>query len=134
MLRPVDPIGAYNRWDWIRAGLQHTIERTGVHMRPEDAYVRVRNGTAWLYAVQADEEDIGFLILTQEHDPDGLVLFIWALWCEPGSLYPMKHKFYAEIDALAKKAGAVRIRWQSSRDYRHERWGQKVATIYEREI
>jgi hypothetical protein len=134
ILRPVDPIGAYNRWDWIRAGLEHTIKRTGVHMRPEDAYVRIRNNSAWLYAIQAEEEDIGFLILTREEDPDGPVLFVWALWGERGKLAPIKQEIYADIDQLAKAAKAVRIRWQSPRDYRRERWGVRVAHVYEREV
>ncbi len=134
MLTPLDPLQVYNSWDWIRAGLDKTIKRTGAHFRPEDAYVRLRNGTAWLYLVSADAEEFGFVILTQEHDPDGMVLFIWCLWCEPGSLYPHKHKFYEELDELAHKAGAKRIRWQSPRDYRHEKYSKQVAHIYEREV
>lgn len=130
MLVALTPEQAWDRWDWIRAGLQHTIERTGVRMKPEDAYIRIRNGTAWLYLVA----DVGFVILTQEHDPDGLVLFIWALWCEPHKLWPIKREFYAEVEGLARKAGAKRIRWQSPREYERERWGKKVASIYEREV
>jgi hypothetical protein len=103
-------------------------------MRSEDAYIRIRAGTAWLYAVEGEDGDIGFLILTQEHDPDGLVLFIWCLWCEPHTLWPIKRKFYDEVEALARKAGAIRIRWQSPRDYRRERWGTRVAYVYEREL
>ncbi len=134
MLRPLDPLGVYERWDWIRSGLQATIKRTGVKMRPEDVYVRLRNGTAWLYAICVPFGEIGFLILTQEHDPDGLVLFIWCLWCEPHQLSPIKGEFYKEVEELAQKAGAKRIRWQSPRDYRRERWGKRVAYVYEREV
>jgi hypothetical protein len=134
MLRPVDPVGVYNRWDWIRAGLEKTFKRTGAKMRPEDVYVRLRANTAWLFALQEEEDDFGFLILTQEHDPDGPVLFIWVLWTEPHKLYPVKQQFYAEVEEMARKTGAKRIRWQSPREYERERWGKKVAHVYEREV
>ncbi len=132
MLRPLDPLGVYERWDWMRAGIQKAIERTDAHMRPEDAYVRLRNGTAWAYVIGVQSDDIGFLILTQEHDPDGLVLFVWCLWCKPHSLAPVQVQLYTELDDLARKAGAKRIRWQSPRAY--GRWGKQVAHIYEREV
>ncbi len=96
--------------------------------------MRIRAGTAWLYMLQEDEDDFGFIILTQEQDPDGLVLFIWCLWTEPHKLWPVKHQFYAQVEELARKAGAKRIRWQSPRDYRRERWGTRTAFVYEREV
>ncbi len=133
MLLAVDPIGVYERWDWIRAGLEKTIKRVGAHFRPEDVYLRLRNGTAWLYAICVPFGEIGFVILTQEHDPDGPALFVWCLWAERGQLRPVKDQFDAELDVLARNSGAKRIRWQSPRNYKREGCKQ-VAHIYEREV
>ncbi len=133
MLVAVDQLGVYERWDWIRAGCEKTIKRTGAHFRPEDVYVRLRNGTAWLYAICVPFGEVGFVVLTQEYDPDGMALFIWILWAERGQLRPVVDQFYTEIDGLAAKAGAKRIRWQSPRNYTREGC-KRVAHIYEREV
>ena len=134
-LMPLDPLQAASRWDWIRDGLVHTIAKAGGHQRPEDVYVRVRGGTAWLYVIVVDGRDIGYMVLTQEHDADGLVLFVWCLWCEPGSAAPHKHAIYAEIDKLAQAIKAKRIRWWSPlRGWERERFGRRVAVVFEREV
>ncbi len=131
MLRPLDAGHVYNSWDWIRPGVEQVIKRTEAHFRPEDVYTRLRNGTAWLYLIGAEE--FGFVVITQEHDPDGMVLFVWCLWTEPHKLRPVKQAFDSALDELAKTAGAKRIRWQSPRNYARE--GCKlVAHIYEREV
>jgi hypothetical protein len=134
-LKPLDPLQATSIWDWVRVGLAHTIDKAGGHYRPEDIYIRIRAGSAWLYLVVVDGRDIGFMVLTQEYDPDGLVLFIWALWCRPGSAAPYKHEIYAEIDKLAAAVKAKRIRWWSPlRGWERERFGHKVAVVFEREV
>jgi hypothetical protein len=134
LLRPLDPLQVYEVWDWVRAGLTRCIGKTNSHYRPEDAYLRIRGGTAWLYLIEVGAP-IGFCVLTQEHDPDGMVLFVWALWCEPGKAAPHKHAIYAELDKLAAAAKATRIRWWSPlKGWERERWGRRVATIFEREV
>ena len=134
LLRPVDPIGVYNRWDWFRAGIQKAIDRTGAHMRPEDVYLRVRTGTAWAYVIEADE-DIGFIVTTVEHDPDGAVMFIWCLWCERGKLNQHKAAFYEALDGLAGSINAKRVRgWSPRKGYQWFDYVKPVATIYEREL
>jgi len=135
VLRPLDPGGAHEMWGWIRSGLLSIIEKTRPHYLPEDVYTRIRNGTAWLYVYAADGDDIGFAVLTQEHDPDGLVLFVWVLWCEPGSAVVRLPEMYAETEKLAQQCKAVRIRMQSPlRGWERQTFFNKVAAVYEREI
>lgn len=133
-LRPIDPEGAYERWDWVRQGIQKAIDNTGAHLRPEDVYTQIRNNTAWLYIIE-DDCDLGFVVLTQERDPDGLVLFIWVLWAARGSLWARRSDLDAEIDKLARAVKAKRVRWSSPRRG-YERWGygKPVAVTYEREL
>ncbi len=135
MLRPLDANGVYNSWDWIRKGVQKSIDKTGSHMRPEDVYVRLRNGTAWLYLICPVDEEIGFMVLTQEHDPDGMVMFIWVLWAEPGKLSPHYEEFKNALDQLARNIKAKRVRGSSPRrGYLGYGYAKPVATIYEKEI
>ena len=134
-LEPVDPLGAYTRWDWLRNGIVHVIQKTGAHYRPEDVYARIRSATAWLYVYAVDGDEIGFQVLTQEHDPDGLAIFVWVLWCEPGEAAKRRSEMYGAMDNLARACKAKRIRWHSSlRGWERERYGTKVAVVFEREV
>jgi hypothetical protein len=118
-------------WDWLRNGLLHCAQKTGAKYRPEDVYLRLRTNTAWAYAFGED----AFLVLTQEYDPDGLVLFVWALWAAPGSLRGSEGDMYAELERIARETGAKRIRMQSPREgWQRETFFQQVAIVYEHEV
>lgn len=119
-------------WDWIRAGLLHCIKKTASRYRPEDVYLRLRTDTAWAYALS---ERAGFAVLTREFDPDGLVLFVWALFSEPYSLRGREGEVYAELVRLARECKAKRIRMQSPRrGWEREPFFNQVAVVYEHEV
>ena len=131
----LSPTRVYAEWGWLRNGLLDLAERTEAHYRPEDAWLRLRTGTAWAYGIGAVGDEIGFAILTQEHDPDGLCVFVWAIWCEPGSAAGVKDDIYAGLEMVARAAGAKRIRMQSPRPgWERERFFSRVAVVYEHEV
>lgn len=116
-------------WDWLRAGLLRMIEKTGAKYRPEDVYSRLVTGTAWAYAIDED----GALVLTQEYDHDGLVLFVWAMFGQ--NVAERKDEVYAELEQLARAVKAKRIRMQSPREgWERERFFTRVAVVYEHEV
>lgn len=118
-------------WDRYRAGILRVVEKTGDTYRPEDVYFRLKSGTAWLY----DFETFGFLVLTQEYDHDGLVLFVWIVFCEAGKAVGRKDEMYAALEDLAREAKAKRIRYQSPlRGWERETFFQQKAVVFEREV
>ena len=123
--------GDLARWDWYRRGLVKLIAKTGRTYRPEDVYHRVLSGTAFL----VDVEDFGFMVLTQEHDHDGPVVFVWIIWCEPGRAVGRKAEIYAALEQLAREAKAKRIRMQSGFEgWSREKFFKQVAVVYEHEV
>ena len=98
-------------WDWLRAGLLKVIAKTASNYRPEDVYLRARTGAAWIFAI----DECGFVVLEQEHDCDGLVVVVWALWCEPGAARVRDGDIYAELERIGREAKAKRIRMLSPR-------------------
>ena len=127
-LRPLTRDDVVAEWDWLRAGILKCIEKTRSRYRPEDVYTRLVTNTAWCYAV-----DGGALVLTQEYDHDGLVIFVWCLFGE--SIAEQKDEIYAELEKLGREAKAKRIRMQSPREgWERERFFDRVAVVYEREL
>ncbi len=126
----------YQRWDWLREGILAVAAKTGGRFRPEDVYVRLRTSTAWAYALRdANEDDIGFLIVTQEYDPDGLVLFVWILWAPSHEIRGRENEMYQEFERIAVACKAKRIRMQSPRrGWEREGFFDRVAVVYEHEV
>lgn len=121
----------YARWDWLRAGLLQVIEKTRARFRPEDVYHSVRTGNAVIYAIG----DSGFIVLQQQFDPDGPVIFVWALWCASGTAVEVKDDNYLELEKIARTAGAVRIRMHSPlKGWGREAFFEQVSTIFEHEV
>lgn len=135
VLTPRTPEQVYSIWSWVRDGLQKSIDKTQGHGMPEDIYVRLRGGNAWLYVIDVDGHHAGFAILTREHDPDGLVMFIWCLWCEPHSMWETRGDLYDALDALARTIGARRIRmWSPRRWWERQPFFKQVSAVYEHEV
>jgi hypothetical protein len=134
-LVPLTPEQCFLRWEWLRAGLLVCINKTKARHLPEDVYARIRANTAWAYVINVDGVDRGFYVLTQEPDPDGLVLFVWALWAESGSMKDIHPAAMLELVELAKKAKAIRIRMQSPRGaWERDPYFTPVAVVYEYEV
>jgi hypothetical protein len=134
-IAPMTPLEARRDWGWIRNGLLEIIGRCHERWAPEDVWAQVQNGTAFAWRIEGVGDDIGFLILRRDMDPDGPALFIWAAWCEPGSLVKHAADLLERLKELAHRMGAKRIRFESSR----KAWSfldhfEARAVIYEREV
>lgn len=131
MLRPIPPQQLWDEWEWVRHGLLECIAKTGERYLPEDVYHALRSGTSHLFAL----DDFGFVVLQQRHEPDGCVLFVWALWSEPGKARAVEDAVYAALEGKAREIGAVRIRMHSPRKaWARERYWKPVSVVYEHEI
>ena len=125
----------YDRWDWMRVAVLKMIAKTAARYRPEDVYLRLRGNTAWAYAFRHKDRDVGLMVLTQEYDPDGLVLFVWILWAEPNALVGHTATLYAETEKVARSIKAKRIRMHSPREgWKSESFFRQVAVVYEHEV
>lgn len=119
----------------MREGLLETAQKTHTRYRPEDVWLRLRCDppSAHAFAIEIDQERRGFAILTMEFDPDGPVLFVWALW----GLKLAQHKscIYSELERIAREVKAVRIRMQSPRKgWERESFFSPVSTLFEHEV
>ncbi len=130
-LKPVEDI--YQLWPWVREGLEKCAEKTGERYRPEDVYLMLQSKGAWLYVFERNDNSVGFLVVQRLQDPDGPVLFIFALWGEAFREYSVQS--YGLVEELARSIGAKRIRMQSPRrGWSREKFFTAVTTVYEREI
>lgn len=133
---PLTPDDVVRQWGWLRHGILHCINKTREKFLPEDVYCALRGNVAWAFVFRTEEdEDFGFMVLQNQHDPDGVVLFVWALWCEANAGAKHKDAIYAELEKLAVAAKVKRIRMQSPRPgWGRETFFEQVAVVYERQI
>ena len=135
MLRLIPPAQLHDVWGWVRNGLMDCIGRTQERWLPEDVFVHIKAGTSHLFAIEHKGDDVGFTVLCQHADSDGPVLFVWALWVEPGAGKPIEGALYEALEQKAREIGARRVRMQSPRKgwERRAYWTQ-TAAIYEHEV
>jgi hypothetical protein len=122
-------------WGWIRNGLLEIIGRCQERYSPEDVWVAILGKDAYVWRITLAHDDIGFLVLRQQSDPDGPVLFIWCVWAEPGALAKHSAELFERLKEVAHRIGAVRLRMESSR----KGWAalplfDERAVIYEAEV
>lgn len=135
LLRPMSWTECRTRWEWLRQGLERCREHGGERWYAEDIYEPLRLGHASAFAVERNRKDVGFAILQRHNDPDGAVLFVWALWVEPAQAVGDKGALLAEFERIAIEVKAVRIRMESPR----KGWDSigffiPMRTIYEHEV
>ena len=136
-LTPIDPKKISATWSFIRRGCEKVLEKTNDRWMPEDVYMELRSGTAFLYMLEQDGDELGFLVVRRVMDPDGPVLFVWIMYTEPGLMREDDNwkMVMSEVDALARSIGAKRICHYSSRSgfEKHGAFTLKMH-IYEREV
>lgn len=135
MLRLIPPAELHDVWGWVRNGLVACIGKTGERWLPEDVYVSLKGGQSHLFAIEHKGDEIGFTVLQQHADPDGPVLFVWAMWVEPGAGIGIEGKIVQALGDKAREIKARRIRMQSPRKgwARRALW-RATAVIYEHEV
>lgn len=134
-IQPMTPLDARRDWGWIRNGLLEIIGRCKERYLPEDVWQAVMAGSAFVWRVETAHDEIGFLILRKDQDPDGPALFVWCCWCEPGSLAKHGADLMERLKEVGHRIGAKRIRFESSR----KGWAlfehfEERSVIYEREL
>jgi hypothetical protein len=102
-------------WGWVRNGLLEIIGRCHERWAPEDAWTAIMAGNAHVWTITTASDEIGFLILRKIDDPDGPVLFIWALWTEPNAILRKLPDLHERLIELCHRMGAKRIRMESPR-------------------
>lgn len=120
-------------WGWIRNGLQTVIGVCQERWAPEDVWTEVMAGNAFVWRIERTGDDIGFLVLRRLLDPDGPVLFIWALYAEPQSLARHGKELFERLREIAHRIGAKRIRMESPRKGWAD-WFEAHSTIWEYEV
>jgi len=128
----VAPIDLHSVWAFVRPGCEQVIAKTKDKSLPEDVYAELRAASAVLYLIEDDDKRIGFMVVRRMFDPDGICLFLWQLYADPGTL--AREDFLHELDELARNIGAKRIRGLSPRSGFWEGWGKLIVHIYEREV
>ena len=122
-------------WGWLRNGLLTVIERTRERWLPEDVWQSIMGQHAFAWRITKDADDIGFMVLRRDMDVDGPALFVWALWVEPDGLRDCYRELMAQIDDVARRIGAKRIRMESPREgWTWVKFFDPVRTIYERGV
>lgn len=135
LLRPIAPDEVPRLWDWVREGLMYVLAKGKEKWLPEDVYMALRTGAAVLYAIEKEAEDLGFLVLQRLTEPDGVTLFVWAGWTQPMALLRNRDDVAEALDALARSAGAKRIRHHSARDgWEFADYFRVTHKVFEREV
>ena len=113
MLRLIPAAKLYDVWGWVRNGLVDCAGKTQERWLPEDVYLSIKNGNAFLYAIEHSGDEIGFTVLCQHNDSSGPTLFVWVMWVEPGAGVPLQDKINQALDDKAREIGSKRVRMQS---------------------
>lgn len=136
MLIPVDPRYLAREWEYVRAGLEQIIRKTGDDWLPEDIYLDLRASpqTTGLYMLEYGTRRIGFVVLQlipQYHA--GPRLFVRALWIERGCGVRHRIDIYDDLDEFARERGCSAIRMLSPRRWDGDGWKLKQY-VFEREV
>ena len=116
-LTAIDPTKIVAAWPFVRFGCEKVLEKTNDRWIPEDVYMELRSASAFLYMIENEGDEVGFLVVRRVADPDGPALFVWIIYTEPGTMKKDENwkLVMAEVDSLARGIGAKRIRHYSSR-------------------
>jgi hypothetical protein len=134
-IAPLTPQQVRESWTFIRSGLQEVIGRCCERYLAEDVWTAVMAGNAHIWKMENAHDEIGFLVLRKEMDPDGPALFLWCAYAEPGSLVKHAPELMERLKELGHRIGAKRLRFESSRtawsflDYFEEK-----SRIYEHQL
>lgn len=133
-MRVVAPVDLHRHWSMVRQGLLRCAMKGGGEYLPEDAYHGIKAGTLTLFLIVASGCEIGFAILRREEEPSGVVLFVWALWCERGAGARHEAAITEALRAKAGEVGARRLKMWSGRAGWARRGWREVTRVWEQEV
>lgn len=103
---PADQLHAH--WPWVRKGLEEVRKKCREEWLPEDVYLALKTGNAFLVTLDND----GFLVLQKHHGFRGPILFVWVVW-GPHRLQQRQQEIEDGLDDIARGMGAAAIRHHS---------------------
>lgn len=122
MLRAIAPNDLHLEWERVRAGLVEVKKATSDDWLPEDVYMSIRQGGAVLWTGEDEGGGyLGFVVLKLVPSWHAATLEIWCAYSASNT--PLLARFWPEIQAIGKNAGANVIGFGSARP----EW-QQVAT------
>ena len=124
-------------WPLVKPGLDKMLEQYKDRWIPEDVYLALSTGAAFLYLIDIEQETHGFMVLKNFADTDGLALFVWVIYADPQMLKQEDRyeEILSQLDELARKVGAKRIRHYSHRGgWTAKKMFKLKMHIYEREV
>jgi len=138
-LRYVNPVELHDYWDLIHPGLEVVRRKAPNGWRCEDVYSSIRTNQHTTLHIAEDEagEYLGFVVLCLSQTWEGFEMNVWIAYSAIRGKQPILD-FQGQITAIAKRAGARRIRFDSPRkgwEKQSEVMGFKpLSTIYTMEI
>lgn len=132
-LSVVAPVDLHAHWPMVRHGLLRCAMKGGGAYLPEDAYHALKSGGLTLFLIVASGANVGFVILRREEEPAGVVLFVWALWCEKGEGKRHEAAIAEALRAKASEIGAKRLKMWSGRPGWARRGWREVTRVWEQD-
>ena len=126
----INPAELHDYWPLVKEGLEAVRNRVSDTWIAEDVYAALRSGVSTLHIGYDGEDYDGFVVLSQMQDYDGPKLFIWIAY---GKGKNVVERYMAEIEKMARKINARKIRVSSTR----KGWSKyftPITTIYEKEV
>lgn len=87
-----------------------------------------------LFLLVTSGNPFGFVLLRKEEEPQGMVLFLWALYCRPGEGCNRETAILDAIRKLANEIGARRLKMWSTRKGWGRRGWKEVSRVYEMDV
>lgn len=114
-LRAIEPRDLSFEWERVRLGLLEVKKATTDDWLPEDVYMALRQGGAYLYVGEDEHGDyLGFLVMRLTPTFHGSKVEIWA--AHSATSRPLMREFWPQIREVARRAGAGKISFSSARD------------------
>jgi hypothetical protein len=111
--RYVSPDDLAEWWRFVRAGLEHTLQKMGGDKwMPEDIYLGIKTGQCTLHVSLMAHRPVGFVVLRPVQDYDGKALHIWVAYsAERGAT----DAHMPELKEFAHAMRAKRLTFESRR-------------------
>lgn len=139
-LHYVQPIELHDYWDLVAPGIETVKRRTREGWLREDVYTALKSNSqnVTMHICQDEAgEYLGFVVLVLQNGWDGFEMNVWLAYSAIKEVQPLE-QWFDQIKAIAKRAGAKRVRFESPR----QGWEKKArdigakphSTIYKAEV
>lgn len=135
-LQWINPINLHDHWDTIKEGLEK-VSVVGEGWIPEQVYMAIAQGQAYLHIAYHDESYAGFVITQNTQGYIGMTLHVWAVYSNMND-FDILGQCMPTFQEWANKIQAKKITFSSKRkgwSKMAEKLGFKPSvTFYEIEV